>query len=68
MKVSVTPLAIANPFGDVMILKAAMDDYRAEDICRSMAVASGGLSGVARCPAKGRGVKNSIAPNFITKV
>lgn len=67
MDVSVTPLVIANPFGDVVILKVAMDDYRAEDICRATAVASGGLCGVARCPAKGRVVKNSIVPNSITK-
>jgi DUF917 family protein len=50
------PLSIVTPFGETVILKNAVDDARAEDICRSMAVASGGTCGVARCAIKGRDI------------
>ncbi|MGB9615549.1 MAG: DUF917 domain-containing protein [Fervidobacterium sp.] len=64
---SPTPLAIVSPFGDVMILKESVDDYRVEDICRQMAVASGGLCGVCRLPTRGKDVKNAIVHNSISK-
>jgi len=62
----VTPLSIVTPFGDLMILKKAVDDARAEDICRYVAVASGGMCGVARCPTKGRDIREAIVPNSIS--
>jgi DUF917 family protein len=65
-KVPITPLAIASPFGDIMILKHTISDQRAEDICRYMAVVSGGLCGVARCPAKGKTIRKAVVPNSIT--
>jgi len=65
-KVPITPLTIASPFGDVMILKHAISDQRAEDICRYMAVVSGGLCGVARCPTKGEKIREAVVPNSIT--
>lgn len=63
----VTPLSIVTPFGDIMILKKAVNDARAEDLCREMAVASGGLCGVARCPVKGRDIKEAVVPNSISQ-
>jgi len=63
-----TPLSIVTPFGDTMILKRAVDDYRVEDICRYMAIVSGGLCGVARCPVEGRDIRNSIVPNSVSEV
>jgi hypothetical protein len=62
----VFPLAIVTPFGDTIILKNAVDDARAEDICRYVAVASGGTCGVARCPTKGRDIRNAVVPNSIS--
>lgn len=62
----VFPLAIVSPFGDTIILKYAVDDARAEDICRYVAVASGGTCGVARCPMKGKDIKNAVVPNSIS--
>ncbi|MEM3596782.1 MAG: DUF917 domain-containing protein [Candidatus Bathyarchaeia archaeon] len=64
---SATPLAIVSPFGDVMILKESVDDFRVEDICRQMAIASGGLCGVCRLPARGKDIKNAIVHNSISK-
>lgn len=62
-----TPLVIVSPFGDVMILKESVDDFRVEDLCRQMAVVSGGLCGVCRLPARGKDVKNAIVHNSISK-
>jgi len=62
-----TPLSIVSPFGDVMILKNALDNQRAEHIMRQMAVASGGTVGEARTPARGREVKKVIVPNSVSK-
>jgi len=62
-----TPLSIVSPFGDMMILKKALDNQRAEHIMRQMAVASGGTVGEARTPARGREVKKVIVPNSVSK-
>lgn len=66
-RLSPTPLAIVSPFGDVMILKESADDSRVEDICRQMAIASGGLCGVCRLPTRGKDIKNAIVHNSISK-
>jgi DUF917 family protein len=65
--ISPTPLAIVSPFGDVMILKESVDDFRVEDICRQMAIASGGLCGVCRLPVRGKNIRNAIVHNSISK-
>lgn len=64
--IPVTPLAIVSPFGDRIILREAVNDSRAEDICRYMAIVSGGMCGVARCPVKGKDIRTAIVPNSIT--
>jgi hypothetical protein len=66
--ISPTPLAVVSPFGDIVILKNAVDDSRVEDICRQMAIVSGGLCGVCRLPTKGKNVRNAIIHNSISKV
>jgi len=63
---SITPLALVSPFGDVVILKETCDDYRAEDICRINAVISGGTCALARCPAKGKDYRGAFIPGTIT--
>jgi|APFre7841882654_1041346.scaffolds.fasta_scaffold00001_269 uncharacterized protein len=60
------PLAIVTPFGETMIVENVVDDARAEDICRYMAVASGGKCGVARCATTGRDVRDAVVPNSIS--
>jgi hypothetical protein len=60
------PLGIVTPFGDTIIVTNAINDARAEDICRHIAVASGGTCAVARCPAKGRDIRNAVVPNSIS--
>lgn len=65
--IPVTPLVMISPFMETVILKNAFDDDRAEDITRSVAVASGGGVTVARCPATVKKFKKAIVPNQVTK-
>jgi DUF917 family protein len=60
------PLGIVTPFGDTIIVKNTVDDARAEEICRHIAVASGGTCAVARCPTKGRDIRNAVVQNSIS--
>jgi len=48
--VSLTPLAAVSDFGDVILVKDAVDERRVEQLCRYMARVSGGTCAVARCP------------------
>lgn len=65
--IPVTPLAMLTPFNEVVILKSAVDDHRAEDITRFVAVASGGGVTVARCPAKVKDYARAIVPGQVTR-
>jgi len=65
--IPVTPLVMVSPFMETVILKSAVDDDRAEDITRHVAVACGGGVTVARCPAKVRDYRRGTAPNMVTK-
>ena len=65
--ISVTPMAMLTPFDEVVILKSAVDDYRTEDITRHVAVASGGSTTVARCPAKVEQYEKGIVPGQVTR-
>ena len=65
--IPIAPLAAVTPFGDVAILKTALNDYTAEDICRQIAVASGGTCGVARCPATPKQLKGGIVEGSISR-
>jgi len=67
MGIPATPLSIVSPFGDVMVLKHAVDNERAEHIMRQMAVASGGTVGEARTPSKGCDIKRAMVPNSVSK-
>ena len=64
---SVTPLSIVSPYGDTLILKETLSDYRAEDICRYNAVISGGVCAVARCPARGFSYRNAFIEGTVTR-
>jgi len=66
-RISVTPLTIVTPFMETVILKNSVDDYRAEDITRYIAVASGGDVIVAGCPASVKLYKKGIAVGQVSK-
>ena len=65
--ISVSPMAMANSIGDVMIVKKAFDDYRGEDIARYMSVVSGGMIAVARAPSSAANYKRGIVPNSVSR-
>lgn len=64
---SITPLSLVSPYGDTIILKETLNDYRAEDICRYNSIISGGISAVVRCPARGKNYKKAFIPGTISK-
>lgn len=66
-EISTTPLCIVTPFDETLILKNAVDDYRAEDLCRYTAIASGGSVAVARCAAKVETYRKGMVSNQVTK-
>lgn len=59
-QVSIAPMALANQFGDVVIIRNVTDSFKAEKFVRSIAVASDGYVGVTDHPQNGKGLKRSI--------
>lgn len=64
--VPITPMGLANNFGDTMVIPSVANDERAEVLARSMAVASFNAVGVVDHPALWGLLKNSLIKNSIT--
>lgn len=64
--VPITPLAIATPFGDTAVIDHVVNDLRAEELVRAMAVVSKNMIGVTDHPVNGATLKKSVIPNAIT--
>lgn len=58
--VPIAPFALASEAGDLAVVEWVADDFRAEAIARSFAVASGNRAGVADHPVTGRVAKRSL--------
>ncbi|MHA1966766.1 MAG: DUF917 domain-containing protein [Candidatus Hodarchaeales archaeon] len=65
--ISITPLSIANVYGDRIILKKSVSDKRAEDICRVVSRISNGSIGVARCPMIIKDAKRAVISGTISE-
>ena len=65
--VPITPFVIVSPFGDVMIVTRVLNDSRAEDIDRFMAVASGGGVRVIDHPVEGKRLRETIVCGTVSK-
>ncbi len=65
-EVSITPMGLANNFGDSMVISSVANDDRAEVLARTMAVASFNSVGVVDHPAEWKVLKNSLIKNTIT--
>jgi len=63
----ITPVAVATAKGDVMILEQVSDDFRAEEIVRAIAVASGNEIGVVDHPVRGRVLRESVIPGTLSE-
>jgi len=59
-EIPLTPLSIATDYGDVILLKTAVNEQRVEQLSRYIARASGGMCAVARCPAKAKDLKEKV--------
>lgn len=59
-EVPLTPLVIVTDYGDVLVLKTAVDERRVEQLSRYVARASGGVCAVARCPIKIKHLKGKV--------
>lgn len=65
--IAITPLSIANVYGDRIILKKSVSDNRAEDICRAISRISNGSIGVARCPMIIEDAKRAVIGGTISQ-
>jgi len=61
-----TPAALFTRWGDEIIIKSAVDDYRSEDLARAVAVASGGGASMAMNPMSGKDVKRGVIPGNLS--
>lgn len=64
--ISITPMAIVNPFGESAIFTEVVDDFRAEAMVRSIAVASKNTVAVADHLTTGTSIKSSVIPGVIS--
>lgn len=62
-----TPMALVTDWGDEIILKRTVDDYRAEDLSRAVAVASGGGVSGGMNPMSGREIKRGVIPRNLSE-
>lgn len=65
--VSISPFALANRFGDTLIVQHAVNHDRAEQIARSFASISGNLAGVCDHPVTGERLKTSVIAGTLSK-
>jgi len=66
VEISITPLAIVSVYGDQIILKEAISDQRAEDICRMITRLAKGSIGVARCPMTAANCQKGVESKTIS--
>lgn len=62
----ICPAAVVTNFGESMILESACDDFRAEEIIKSIAVASDNEVGVVDHPISGKVYRDSVIPGAVT--
>jgi DUF917 family protein len=64
--VPITPMAVVNEFGETAILLKVVDDFRAETLVRSLAIASRNSVAVADHPLEAKKLKGAVIPNAIS--
>lgn len=65
--IPVTPAALVTRWGDTVVIDKAVDDYRYEDMARSLAVASGGGISNVRGMMTGAQVKTATIPGALSE-
>jgi len=61
------PTAIITPWGDEIIIKHAIDEYRVEDISRAIAVASAGSVTITMTPMSGKQLSQGAIPGNLSE-
>ena len=61
------PTAIVTSWGDEIIIKHAVDEYRVEDIGRAIAVASGGSAVITMTPMSGAQIHQGVIPGNLSE-
>jgi DUF917 family protein len=61
------PTAIITPWGDEIIIRHAVDEYRVEDIGRAIAVASGGSAIITMTPMSGAQLEKGVIPGNLSE-
>jgi len=64
--IPITPMAVSNEFGDVVIIKDVVNDFRAEAIARSMAIVSKNSVGITDHVVSAGRLKKAVIPGAIT--
>lgn len=64
--IPIDPFSVATNYGDVAVFEQVKDDFRAEELARAMAVASGNEVSVCDHPVKGSVFRNSVISGAIT--
>lgn len=62
-----TPAALYTRWGDEVIIRRGVDDFRAEELARGVAVSSGGGASIAMNPMTGAEVKRGSVPGALTE-
>ncbi len=62
-----TPAALTTRWGDTVIIDRAVDDYRAEDLGRAVAVASGGAAQMAMNAMSAQDVKRGVIKGALSQ-
>lgn len=65
--IPVTPAALVTRWGDTIVVDRAVDDFRYEDIARSIAVASGGGVSNARGVLSGGDIRRATIPGVLSE-
>ena len=65
--ISSVPTAIITPWGDQIIIRQAVDEYRVEDISRAIAVASGGSATITMTPMSGDELDRGVLPGLLSE-
>jgi DUF917 family protein len=64
--ISIDPLAVATKFGDVAVFSKIVDDFRAEDLIRALAVESAGMVAMVDHPTRGNVLKKAVIPGALS--
>jgi len=64
---SITPFALANRYGEQLIVQTVADHDRADRIARGFAMASGNFSGICDHPLEGRKFREAVIPSTLSR-